>query len=53
MAKRKGGGLKLKQQGMKRPAAKKTAHKKGHGKGPGRATWDDPLKDIARGGSRH
>lgn len=46
MAKRKAGGLKLKQQGMKRPASAKKHHKKGGQKAP----WSDPLKSISRGG---
>lgn len=48
MAKRKKGGLKLRQKGMSRDDAKKTVQKRGQ-----KAPWDDPLKAIARGGSRH
>jgi uncharacterized phage-associated protein len=48
MAKHKKGGLKLRQEGMRRPASKKLA-KKTHSKAP----WDDPLKEFERGGNRH
>lgn len=48
MAKRKPGGLKLRQKGMVRDKPKKTTHKKAQ-----KAPWSDPLKAIARGGSRH
>lgn len=48
MAKRKSGGLKLRQKGMARDKPKKTTHKKAQ-----KAPWSDPLKSIARGGSRH
>jgi hypothetical protein len=48
MAKKSGGGLKLRQRGMVRDKPKKTGHKKAQ-----KAPWSDPLKHIARGGSRH
>jgi len=49
MAKRKSGGHKLKQEGFKVPKKVKSHSKKHTSKAP----WDDPLKQIMRGGSRH
>ena len=46
MAKRKSGGLKLRQEGFKVPKKGKKHHSKRHEKSP----WDDPLKDLHRGG---
>lgn len=49
MAKRKSGGLKLKQQGMVRPKKAKKPAKKHTSKAP----WSDPLLELQRGGGRH
>lgn len=46
MAKRKSGGLKLRQEGFKVPKKGKKTHEKGHEKAP----WSDPLKELNRGG---
>lgn len=46
MAKRKAGGLKLRQKGFVAPKKAKKTHKKGTVKAP----WSDPLKEINRGG---
>lgn len=48
MAKRKSGGVKLRQEGFKAPKKAKKTHKEGHEKAP----WSDPLKEINRGGHR-
>jgi len=49
MAKRRGGGNKLRQRGFVVDQDKKYRPKKGRSKSP----WSDPLETISRGGHRH